>query len=489
MFALAWEYLTGRVVATDSTDRHSAEWPPHPDRVFQSLVASWGERGNNASERNALCWLEELGPPGLAAPDDGDDGVRRNPVVKVYVPVNDLDGPRRGAYSDKQLALIPAHRTRKERFFPSAQVGTTTCALVWPDTVMPAEHRPALERLCYGVTYLGHSSSLVRMWLADAPPSVIWLPVEEGRRGSLPLRIAEQGRMDILIRAYADGGTQWQRPPMARWWGYQRAGTGSTAPRSGTFDEKLLVLKQVAGKRFDLRQTLALADALRKTLMSHAVGDALELISGHQPDGRPSLIPHVAYLPLPFVGHDHADGHLLGLALALPANLSFDAEDEVLSALFKAMDPERLTLTLTLGKLGTATLAVDDQPGQLRALRPLTWTRPSLNWGSVTPIVLDRLPPRGCKDLDEWAASQIAIACERQGLPRPVEVGVMPVSPCSGTPIARDFLPVIDNDGRRRWHVHAVLTFAERVTGPLLLGAGRFRGYGFCRPLREELSP
>jgi CRISPR-associated protein Csb2 len=32
-------------------------------------------------------------------------------------------------------------------------------------------------------------------------------------------------------------------------------------------------------------------------------------------------------------------------------------------------------------------------------------------------------------------------------------------------------------------HSHAVLIFDEDVAGPLLIGAGRFRGYGLCRPL------
>jgi CRISPR-associated protein Csb2 len=86
----------------------------------------------------------------------------------------------------------------------------------------------------------------------------------------------------------------------------------------------------------------------------------LELISGHRPDGAPTTNPHVAYLPLPDVGHEHADGHLLGLALALPYGLIFDAEDAVLSALFRAIDRKRLSLKLSLGKLGKATLTADD---------------------------------------------------------------------------------------------------------------------------------
>ncbi len=35
---------------------------------------------------------------------------------------------------------------------------------------------------------------------------------------------------------------------------------------------------------------------------------------------------------------------------------------------------------------------------------------------------------------------------------------------------------------------HLVLTFGERVRGPLILGAGRFQGLGLCLPLPEEPS-
>ena len=73
-------------------------------------------------------------------------------------------------------------------------------------------------------------------------------------------------------------------------------------------------------------------------------------------------------------------------------------------------------------------------------------------------------------------------ACERIGLPRPIDVIVHPVSLHLGVPVAGEF-PPLSASGKRRWHSHVVVTFAEPVPGPVLLGAGRFRGYGFLRPL------
>jgi CRISPR-associated protein Csb2 len=42
MLALEVEFLTGVSVAATPNRREQPEWPPHPDRLFQALVAAWG---------------------------------------------------------------------------------------------------------------------------------------------------------------------------------------------------------------------------------------------------------------------------------------------------------------------------------------------------------------------------------------------------------------------------------------------------------------
>jgi CRISPR-associated protein Csb2 len=41
-------------------------------------------------------------------------------------------------------------------------------------------------------------------------------------------------------------------------------------------------------------------------------------------------------------------------------------------------------------------------------------------------------------------------------------------------------------DGGERRQAHAILVFEERVVGPVVIGAGRYRGYGVCRPVNAE---
>jgi CRISPR-associated protein Csb2 len=40
-------------------------------------------------------------------------------------------------------------------------------------------------------------------------------------------------------------------------------------------------------------------------------------------------------------------------------------------------------------------------------------------------------------------------------------------------------------DGGKIRQLHAYLEFDEPVVGPVLLGSGRYRGYGLCRPVQE----
>ena len=168
---IAWEYLTGYAVATDTTNRDRAEWPPHPARVFMALVAAWAEteppgagdecRKMWSDERAALRWLEKLGDPEMRLPTVGDESERSN--VTFFVPVNDTAGP-----SAATLQSCPAlTRSKQARSFPRRWVGDGSCFLDWPDAEGADLHREALGRLCLKVTRLGHSSSLVSMRVAD----------------------------------------------------------------------------------------------------------------------------------------------------------------------------------------------------------------------------------------------------------------------------------------------------------------------------------
>ena len=250
------------------------------------------------------------------------------------------------------------------------------------------------------------------------------------------------------------------------------------------FDPQLLVFG-LRGKRIPLAATLKLTTALRGLLMRLCQEQPPpEWLSGHRSDGTPAAVPHLALAPLPFVGSRHADGRIM--ALALPAALDRQEARRCLEPLLH--DPgtglpreHRLFDRQWI----ECTIALETREQPPRNLVPDTWTRASRIWASVTPVVLNRHFDGPGKW--ERAAESIKVACQQTGLPRPHEVLLHPISLVEGVPPAREYPPLVrKHDGGRRSHAHAVFVFDEPVCGPVLVGAGRFRGYGLCRPMDEQ---
>jgi CRISPR-associated protein Csb2 len=471
MFAIGIRYLCGRAVATHPADRASPEWPPHPDRVFMALAAAYFETGASPGERSALEWLEGLAPPALSV----SEGNSRNTVTS-YVPVNDDSNPVNEKTNKPHMisGTLSIGRGRQPRVFPTVVPESETLYLIWQDAEPSVEYSRDLETLCGKVTYLGHSSSPVQMWAEAAPPRPTLAPVD----GHAPcrLRVTGAGRLAALAACFEAG----RRPSASLWSGYAqpaRQAPGDTTART-IFSDNLIILRRVNGPALPLESTLVLTEAMRGAVMARCPQPPPEWISGHCADGSRSEQDHLAILPLPYVGYEHSDGHLLGVAVAVPRHV---ADAEVARCLAPLLAPveigESHLVQLTMGSVGVWGALLEEREQPPAALHSRTWTRLATRWASVTPIVLDRYPK-----VEGDAEAAIATACARIGLPLPVDVVVMPVSLFIGAPRASAYAPLLSKTGARRWHAHALVTFAEPVRGPVLLGAGRYRGYGLCRP-------
>jgi CRISPR-associated protein Csb2 len=528
MLALGIRYLNGFVVASHGT-RERVEWPPHPARVFMALVAAHYQTGADAPEREALLWLEKQPPPEIHAPEAWPCA-----VVTQFVPVNDDSAQCHKDPKTKKVKFyqeIPGtslRRNRQDRSFARAALAGDTVWLAWPHANPELKVRDALAGLCGKVTRIGHSISLVQMWLADAVPAGPQRWIEDETRSTQQLRVPRGGTLTEVLdpsfngkdvaryaemllaienatdsrekaaakkamkEAFPHGEPRQDRPHIATCASYARAEEIADTPAApGTvLSPHLLVfsLERRDGpyRCLDLLCTLVLTERWREALVSQAnelSAEAQQIISGHGPERKPLESPHLAFLPLAAVGHAHADGHLLGAALALPGELPFSVRQEVGQAAGRVRE-------LALGRLGKWSLEPLTMARPPVALRAATWTahpEGATHWASVTPVAFDQHPKAKDKAAcQEEAAAMIAAACERIGLPRPREVIVTLMSAHLGAPPAHAYPRLRRKDGSERRHTHAILVFAEPVRGPVLLGAGRYRGYGFFRPMELQ---
>jgi CRISPR-associated protein Csb2 len=192
-------------------------------------------------------------------------------------------------------------------------------------------------------------------------------------------------------------------------------------------------------------------------------------------------------LPLPFTGHEHADGRLMGVALALPRGIDTLQAAHCLGPLLHDEHGLSRRYKLFAGQWLECTVELETRETPPTSLRAEAWTQPSRTWASVTPVVLDR--HFDGKDKWERAAKIVKDACERIGLPRPIEVLLHPVSLIEGVPHTREFPHLTrKKDGGRMHHCHVVIVFETEVAGPVVIGAGRFRGYGLCRPMDKRTA-
>lgn len=477
MLALEVEYLTGRATASERHQRESAEWPPHPGRLFSALVAAYAECDLGASVRAALEWLERQSPPSLTVAE-----ADQRSVVPIFVPVNDNAVPDKipaKGFTASQIAegikVLPERRSRQQRAIPSVSLRSPLVHFHWP-TVNSHEfaaHRPAFERLAAHVTYLGHSSSLVRVAVCDFPPEPTLVPADDG---DVMLRVPTPGRLSELIDAYEN---RQARPSAGLYCSYQSRVVASPSQACRTVFGEMIVFRRIDGPRLPLPATVRLTTMVRKALQSLAAQPPREVLSGHTPDGSPSQHPHVAVVPLAFVNHAHADGDIKGFAVVLPFALDPYSEDRrhIAHTLVKLKE-------IVMGSCGkwsvqrvTPAIAATPLPAG-ESLRIEGYTKPATRWSTVTPMVLDgfpkQRPSKGTADL-------IRRACTRIGLPEPAYVEFGNASWLRGASASRQFAYRY-KEGLPGWPlVHAFLEFSEPVCGPILLGAGRYIGLGLCR--------
>lgn len=391
------------------------------------------------------------------------------------------------------ISLLPERRPRQARTFPVVIPQRPTFVFVWSEAE-PGSHRAAIERLCTRLTRLGHSSSLVRCNVIDTKVEPTLVP---DPRGDIVLRVVAAGQLDRLNNAFEYHRGIENRVLPAR---TQRYRVGSPARAStivarSIFSTDWILFERVGGSRPMASRATDVARALRNALLEQGGATVLPVsISGHEADGATTQ-PHIAFVPLPFVGNDYADGSLMGCALVLPRGMS-QIDREILFRIIAKWEKEcadtRGYLTLAGGTLRPFYVRRVEISSK-KTLAPGFWCRPSKRFITATPIALDRHPGNlrsnrsgTAKRAAEEAQESIRLACHRLVGIRPVLVDISLAPLLQGAQHVRDFLPWPSRPDRpARARVHAHIRFDEPVVGPLLLGAGRYFGLGLCLPVED----
>jgi CRISPR-associated protein GSU0054/csb2, Dpsyc system len=462
------ELISGRYHAAGAGDRDAEEWPPHPARVFCALVAS----ARSDSDRDALRWLE-----GLPAPVVQASPTSRPDVHTSYVVTNSVE--RAGG------SQFHPGRTNARKVRHSAVPGNLRVRVVWTEVSAEPSTVALLDALARRVPYLGRSTGVAALSVGvgsapestDLPEGLDQFDPAPGVPGDVGLRVPYPGYLDLLIDQYDNARPAWE---VSREVNYRRAGretqrnpTLAIAPSVYTD----VIILRFRGLRPDGRLTAMFTEALRRAVMSATVDPLPDALHGHGADGR----PHVAFLGLPNAGNPQADGHLLGMAVAIP-DLPEPERRAIVRGVLVGMrsavgDPGsgQRTLHLNVPRIGDVDLVYE--PGLVRpwGIRPERWRRGSDRWVSVTPVILDRYPRNG--DVEQ----EIARSCVRVGLPDPADV-VVSTAPlvAGGVRMRPGDLP---EQARGKLFRHVELRFDRKVAGPILLGAGRYLGIGLLAPL------
>lgn len=458
MLAIRCQFLLGTYQAASPGRMTTPEWPPHPARMHAALVAAGWARGDGGSfpddSLGALRWLESVGPPWIATPTR----VGTRTTAQVFVPrnltraeVGDVRSRlRRGGDVGRQMGRV-------DRTFPTSVPGDEAVWFFWPTAEPSLDQAEALQALAEEVHYLGSSRSPVCCDMTDQAPDPTYRPMSG--RGQEALRVATEGLTDELISSRGEsawvghGGTVAYAPPGPA---VQRA------PR-GPFGA-LIVLRRAAGFGLTVQHAGLLSRSLRRAVLAVAGDEAPAILHGH---GRN---PHAAFVALPNVGHPSSTGEILGLAVAVPRDVDEDERDSIVTA-------TRTVKSLAIHEGVTPWQLEPAEDGPLRrTLDPATWVTASRHWTSATPVILDRHPKARRR---ESVADMVKESFAKALLPVPIDVrtarypwlpGAVPAAMHAG-----HGLPT----GLR---VHIDVKFDHEVTGPLLVGRGRYFGIGLLRP-------
>jgi CRISPR-associated protein Csb2 len=485
-------FLAGRYHGRKSERERTyfpSEWPPNPHRLFQALLAA-GNLGFRRTEfsdakKEALRWLERRSAPEIVCPP-----ARTASVVRLYVPNNDMDKVARAWAQNKEPEKQPNELKTDKDLRPHRLAEDGPVHFLWPIAEEEWETaRPHVEILCeearhlhclgLGIDLVAGNGRVLSAQEKNALPGETWIADGDG----VGWRVPAAGSLDELIERHSgqkqrvQGGRRAERavappaPPVVyREVGYIRRAEGRRRPVHAF----ALVDEDGAYRSFDPRHAITVAAWLRHAAHERAKAMKLDadfierFVCGHGQDAE-TKNDRFSYLPLPTIAPKGRDGRIRRVLLAEP----FGGGGGKAQGVARRLSGESLI------EEGTGEIKAE-----LRAIDPyadgvtLRYLRKARTFGSVTPLVLP-----GRDDFRTRKAHALVLkALAQAGYTTPVvEITLQrePVFP--GAELARAYcVPTYLKEFPR---THAIITFAEEVPGPVVIGAGRHIGLGLFAAL------
>ncbi len=469
------------------------DWPPSPFRLFQGLVAAaHAGRSPGDEELKALEWLGEgADPPVIAAPK-----ARRSKSVTYYVPNNDLDAV------GGDPTRIAGIRTKKEvaawlfdNHVPFLYVWTLNNGNQYVAAISAlVERLYQLGRgvdMAYGTAEVLEADEAVRR-LGDHS-GTIHFPTPSGSGNEL--RCPKRGSLDSLTRRHSEQlsrltdnrlrqaspavfhSVSYDCPPT--WLLFDIVRNNSTGSFGAQPIEQVVVL------------TERIRNHVAARLASH-VGNALvERIVIGRNAGEAEKETRVRITPLPSIGFVHADRKIRRILVEVPSACPIQTED--IAWAFSGLD---LGVDIQTGEiLGESDWLLVRSEDRQKMLShygiEVDEHEQARVWRTVTPVALALSRLRGRISGHERAANETALvhvarqAIRHAGLGSNVEVRRVQREPFEGNGARAEAFAHGDRFPVSRLH-HLEIVFAKPMTGPIIIGDGRYLGLGLMRPVHMK---
>lgn len=477
----------------------AGDWPPSPARLFQSLVAGIGQDGPLGDDPSKpLEWLEGLDPPVIAAPL-----MVEGQAVTNYVPNNDLDAMGGDA---RRIGSIRTAKVWKPKLFNQE----ATFHYAWQFDEIDGSLGHARRICAYAERLYQLGRGIDQAWaigdiieleeleeLLIAYRGVVYQPT--GGRHGITLSRPQKGSLKSLKDRYEAMSQRFTVQGRGRSLKLQFA--QAPKPRFGATAYGSPARQQLYELRFGaarsdltawpLHRIGEVTSAIRDTLvkkLTQALPDQESQIKkclvGRKSDGQDDVpkAVRVRILPIPSIGHPHSDYAIRRVLIEVPATCLLRSDDILWAVSGLEVDSPDLQASILSASQDTSMLrhyGIGD--------------RSFLRWRTITPAALPEIARRRriepsrrlaeAKAGDERAAEQqrAAGAVVQAIRHAEVRVGVDTVRvqrepfEANGERVEA-FAPGTRFQKERLWHVD--VTFTEPLSGPLIIGDGRYYGLG-----------